>query len=107
MPKDVKCKDCDKLKNHWCREVVDSPDEDMVRDCRYFRHKTNADRIRAMTDEELAKFLIKAHDCEVHIPFCQNKPECNEMLDAGVDIPPENCEACMMAWLHRPAEESQ
>lgn len=57
MPKNVKCKYCDKLKNHWCEAVIDSPDEDIVRDCRYFRHKTNADRIRTMSDEELAKYL--------------------------------------------------
>lgn len=57
MPKNVKCKNCDKLKNHWCRAVIDSPDEDIVRDCRHFRHKTNADKIRAMTNEELSDFL--------------------------------------------------
>lgn len=57
MPKNIKCKHCDKLKNHWCRAVLDSPDEDMVRDCRHFRNKTNADRIRDMSDEELAKYL--------------------------------------------------
>ena len=55
MPKDVMCKNCDKLKNHWCKAVLDSPVEDMLRDCRHFRQKTNADRIRAMSDEELAK----------------------------------------------------
>ena len=38
-------------------DFVDSPDPDMVRDCQYYRGMTNADRIRSMTDEELAGYL--------------------------------------------------
>ena len=38
-------------------KIVDSPDPEKARDCNYFREMTNADRIRAMTDEELADFL--------------------------------------------------
>lgn len=57
MAKEVKCKYCKKLKNHWCKAVLDSPDEDLTRECRHFVHKTNADRIRAMSDEELSVFL--------------------------------------------------
>lgn len=59
MPKNVKCKNCNRLKNHWCEAVLDSPDEDMDRDCRHFWQKTNGDRIRSMTDEELANFLAQ------------------------------------------------
>ena len=57
MPKNVVCKNCNNLVNDWCEKVIDSPDQDMQRDCRYFCEKTNADRIRAMSDEELADFL--------------------------------------------------
>ena len=57
MAKNVVCKKCNNLVNGWCEKVIDSPDTDMVRDCRHFWEKTNADRIRAMTDEELAHFL--------------------------------------------------
>ena len=53
MPKNVVCKKCNNLVNDWCEKVIDSPDPDMQRDCQYFREKTNADRIRAMSDEEL------------------------------------------------------
>ena len=59
---------------------------------------TNAERIRTMSDEELAKFLMEAHDCELHIPFCREKRECDELLCNGY-IPEENCMACMVAWL--------
>ena len=57
MPKNVVCKKCNNLVNDWCEKVIDSPDQDMQRDCQYFCEKTNADHIRAMSDEELAKLL--------------------------------------------------
>ena len=62
MPKNVVCKKCNNLVNDWCEKVIDSPDQDMQRDCQYFCEKTNADRIRAMNDEELAEFLIDLAD---------------------------------------------
>ena len=57
MPKNVVCKKCNNLVNDWCEKVIDSPDQDMQRDCQHFCEKTNADIIRAMSDEELADFL--------------------------------------------------
>lgn len=57
MPKNVVCKKCNNLVNDWCEKVIDSPDPDMQGDCQYFWEKTNADRIRAMSDEELADVL--------------------------------------------------
>ena len=63
--------------------------------------KTNADRVRAMSDEELARWLMKSNDCDVHIPFCQCKEECWDNIP---DIPAENCLACMVAWLQEEAE---
>ena len=59
MPKNVVCKKCNNLVNDWCEKVIDSPDQDMQRDCQYFCEKTNADRIRSMSDEELADMLWK------------------------------------------------
>ncbi len=59
MAENVKCKSCKRLKNHWCKAVLDSPDEDMLRDCCHFLQKTKADRIRAMSDEELADWLAR------------------------------------------------
>lgn len=58
MPKNVVCKKCNNLVNDWCEKVIDSPDPDMQRDCQYFCEKTNADRIRAMSDEILAQEMI-------------------------------------------------
>lgn len=62
MPKNVVCKKCNNLVNDWCEKVIDSPDPDMQRDCQYFCEKTNADRIRAMSDEELCNWLFQ-RDC--------------------------------------------
>ena len=89
MPKNVMCKKCNNLINGWCEKKIDSPDPNMVRDCQYFWEKTNADRIRAMSDEELAEFLQDAKF------YCQR-----------------NCEKClrgtacisMLQWLKQPAE---
>ena len=65
---------------------------------------TNADRIRAMSDKELAKALMKAHDGEVYIRFCKETPECVDLIERG-DIPEERCLGCMMDWLLKPAED--
>ena len=59
MPKNVVCKKCNNLVNDWCEKVIDSPAPDMQRDCQYFCEKTNAQKIRAMSDEELADMLWK------------------------------------------------
>ena len=58
---------------------------------------TNADRIRAMSDEELATFISEIAD------ECERNTECNQHC-YGCDI--EYCvrESCLN-WLHQPAEE--
>nr|DAR52962.1 MAG TPA: 50S ribosomal protein L10 [Bacteriophage sp.] len=63
-----KCKNCkylDTVQNDlrsepfkWCVCTDDSPVLDMERDCDYYVPMTNADRIRSMTDEELAEFIV-------------------------------------------------
>ena len=55
--KNIKCRSCFFYRNEWCEKIVDSPDPEEARDCNYFREMTNADRIMAMNDEELAKLL--------------------------------------------------
>lgn len=64
--------------------------------------KTNADRIRAMSDQELAAYWTDNHD-----NFCQNKPECGEALNRDELIPDEWCVHCALAWLQKPVEEPQ
>lgn len=67
---------------------------------------TNADRIRAMSDEELANHLYLFHGLEEQIKFCQNLPECESLLNTEDGIPEEKCVGCLLAWLKQPAEET-
>ena len=86
----IKCRNCFFYRNEWCEKIVDSPDPEEARDCNYFREMTNADRIRSMTDEELA--VVMYH------PFCDERTdkECKAFGD---------CNQCALEWLQQPAEE--
>ena len=54
----VKCINCKNLRlDGWCEKIADSPHDDLDRRCDFFQTATNADRIRRMNDDELAKFL--------------------------------------------------
>ena len=88
MPKNVVCEKCNNLVNGWCEKVIDSTDPDMQRDCQHFCEKTNADRIRAMSDEQLADVVANGVGCVLKAPHCM-----------GV-----NCTPCILKWLQQPAE---
>lgn len=61
---------------------------------------TNADCIRAMSDEDLAKMLCNLSD----MLWCRELPECIDIASIEDEIPAEKCIGCALAWLHRPAE---
>ena len=80
----VKCKNCKKLEKirighlhsyKWCPVINDNPDVECDRDCYEYECMTNADRIRSMTDEELAGFL--SCDCDDVI----NCKDCKEPVN--------------------------
>ena len=56
-----------------------------------FCGKTNAQKIRAMSDEEMAEFISS-------IPMCVGK---DEDLNCEIDV----CKECFLKWLQQPAEE--
>ena len=64
---------------------------------------TNADRIRSMSDEDLAAFLQSMLDGDT---YCTNKPECEEMLNTEACIPDEWCAQCLLNWLWKPVEDT-
>ena len=101
MPKNVMCKNCNNLKHDWCDKKIDSPDPNMVRDCQYFWQKTHADRIRAMSDEELARHLHcigwDCHLCAEHERLDNEPLLRTEKCD-------ENCFEHCLEWLKQPAE---
>lgn len=41
----------------WREKVIDSPHIDRERDCKHYEAATRADKVRAMSDEELASFI--------------------------------------------------
>lgn len=55
---------------------------------------TNADRIRAMSDEELAEFIPNWS--------YTNACKCEEQSYADCNL---KCEECVLDWLQQPAEE--
>ena len=57
--------------------------------CPHFVQKTNADKIRAMNDEELAKVMERVLGCPV-------TGDCKKMF--------EDCNDCWLDWLQQPAE---
>lgn len=66
----------------WCGNILDSPDKDWERDCKYYQVATNADRIRAMSDEELAGFIS------------------NQIIDQNIGVPVE----AWLGWLKQEAK---
>lgn len=68
------------------------------------RKQTNADRIRAMSDEALADEMLKFTDVCEQINFCHNDQMCNDTLDRGELIEKEMCKRCLLNWLGKEAK---
>ena len=86
----MKCERCTKYDD--CRTG-----SGLTQPCGAYHPKTatNADRIRSMSDEELANFIPDWR----HTKACK----CNEHEFIGCD---NQCEKCVLEWLKQPAEES-
>ena len=96
--KNIKCRNCFFYRNEWCEKIVDSPDPEEVRDCAYFRERTNADKIRSMSDEELVKIHYSGS------PHCTaDDPTQCDRRDYADGLTP--CEQCYLKWLQQPAGE--
>lgn len=104
-----KCKNCNNLYNlsnkddvivgKWCPKINDSPHLDMERNCEHYKAMTNADRIRSMTDEELAEFLPIASNF-----ICQPTEECIRNTVTNHCGECERTEECAMKWLKAESE---
>ena len=111
----AKCKSCTNLYNmsnendeivgKWCPKTNDSPDVESERECRHYKCMTQADRIRSMSDEELAELLYSIQNLEDKVKFCKNKIECDNILDSGKEIPDNMCKQCLVDWLQSKVEE--
>lgn len=67
--------------------------------------QTNADRIRSMTDEELAELLYSLQTEDLDGMFCKNEDKCEEIMDSGDEIPKSMCKQCLVKWLKAESEE--
>ena len=100
----AKCKNCKHLHTmydrrdesfKWCAYINDNPHEDIERDCEHYAPMTNADRIRSMTDEELALAIM----CPAEYDLNFNKNEkCNGEMN-------KNCYECSLKWLRSEEEK--
>ena len=83
-----------------------------VRECKHFVTDNNVgngarirlEKLRAMTDEELAQWLARLLDGCGELRYCRYLPECDEDLYADREIPLERCEKCMLKWLREPGK---
>ena len=86
---------CDHNWNGWetCGNWIQKPE----------KPPTNADRIRAMSDEELADIFLRADFCKC----CEHEKDgvCNYIC-AYPNIPLyEGCKQAALRWMKQPAEE--
>lgn len=66
---------------------------------------TRADKIRSMTDEELARWLYPLVAGTEAIGFCPGCEACGDLLNEGF-IPDEDCIGCLVDYLRQPAEKT-
>ena len=75
--------------------------------CKDFEEKkqTNAERIRAMSDEELAEFII--NNCDN--PISENNEDicdyCEKYEDEAAECDKEGCKKAIVKWLQSEVEE--
>lgn len=65
---------------------------------------TNGDKIRSMSDEELAEDILQTPAYETCIRFCKNRECCCELLESDNGVPEEWCKQCLLEWLQKEVE---
>lgn len=64
---------------------------------------TNGDRIRRLSDKELADCI---YDLNMEGTFCENRKECIEKMEKD-QLTDEMCKKCLAEWLQKPVEEDE
>lgn len=77
-----------------CKIQREKPICNSCRDYNKFVQITNADRIRSMSDEELAKLIAENIDCTM-CPFVNVEEKCGEI----------QCSKLILEWLQSEVEE--
>lgn len=85
---------------YWCQKYHERCDKANQDGCNSCKIITNADKIRNMTDEELAKFLADGFDCEgcelSYIEDIWHETHCNGKHN--------ECWKNLLEWLKQPME---
>lgn len=100
----AKCKNCKNLDHilnrgvsvgRWCVEKSDSPDIERERNCDKYVPMTQGDKIRSMSDEELAEFFLKVNIAYAE-PCMTGESDC-----VWEDYPTHDkgCKDCFLEWL--------
>lgn len=95
----MKCRNCRHLYKDWCAHKLDSPDPDLDRECKDYMQATHADRIRAMSHDNLLNFFVELvgnMGCSPNGPL-----PCFKCDEDGYD----ECRKCWGEYLQQPAEE--
>lgn len=99
----MNCKNC---KKQGC--LFAGKNHEMSFECGLYIGKTNADRIRAMSDEELADFLCYWDNCSSTEGLGYNTEKVGDYwlctAPGGGDINGE-CQTCALSWLKATVEE--
>lgn len=66
---------------------------------------TNFEKIKNLSEEELASYLFQLHIGILEIPFCEEKNECRYLLNLDKEIPESMCRECVKKWLQKTAEK--
>ena len=77
--------------------------QETARRCVDGKHATNADRVRSMSDEELAEFLTHINPTNCQECAFSHGWSCQPDRDDYSDF--EKCEEGRKRWLQQPAEE--
>lgn len=91
--------------DNWCPNINDCPDIEIDRECDKYKGITNADRIRNMTNEELAEWLhnitqfYKDDDVEQLEPMVSIYD-----LDKELDIIVRDSYGDLLEWLQKEVE---
>ena len=101
----VKCNNCKNLETKdngfdaysWCEKINDCPHGDIERDCEHYVPMINADRIRSMTDKELAEMLsVVSQHCVVYL---------SDHIDCRHSRCESSCKSNIKKWLQKESEE--
>lgn len=66
--------------------------------------KTNYDRIKAMTIDDVAEAIYRNDDFDVTVPYCKCMGECADIVETlNQTVPKEMCIKCVKTWLESEA----